>query len=91
MTLHTAPPASDIDVEKDSVRLEPIHGLYGPADPEAAVKTCVPTPAPALPAWMWFNKCVLIWRHATARSTLHMAPRAPTQSRIINQESRGER
>ncbi|GAA5863082.1 hypothetical protein JCM3774_001415 [Rhodotorula dairenensis] len=39
MTLHTAPPASDIDVEKDSVRLEPIHGLYGPADPEAAVKT----------------------------------------------------
>lgn len=41
MTLREAPPASDIDVEKDSVRLEPIHGLYGPADPEAAVKTYV--------------------------------------------------
>ncbi|GAA5964555.1 hypothetical protein JCM8115_003920 [Rhodotorula mucilaginosa] len=39
MTLREAPPASDIDVEKDSVRMEPIHGLYGPADPEAAVKT----------------------------------------------------
>jgi hypothetical protein len=42
MTLREAPPASDIDVEKDSVRMEPIHGLYGPADPEAAVKTYVP-------------------------------------------------
>ncbi|GAA5984787.1 hypothetical protein JCM10908_003504 [Rhodotorula pacifica] len=39
MTLRPATPITDVEVEKDSVRLEPIHGLYGPADPEAAIKT----------------------------------------------------
>lgn len=26
-------------IDKDDIGLEPVHGLYGPNDPEAAIKT----------------------------------------------------